>query len=303
MAIPALRKRIVRCWVDLNSTDSLVDVIAGGVPRAYNNASWELQVAFGYGPEQLGQLADVSDLNTLLALIWLSSTDYLSIQADYIDPALTLEEWTARSSVRPGVEKAAHAVFTFTEADFSFELGTADVLNLKLTLHGDTTDEPGEADAWKKSDFQVIDAGLDSEEGTRQAANIIPNGATYDGAGHYTLNGLTVGRGYRWTQGGNDTSVTNGAETVNTSNAVFFAQAVSVTLNGAAGQPVTAVVWYPATMTADEMVAFLQAYGGTVFNFLWLKASNTADYYKVNIAVVNGVPMLSVDENSGTPTP
>lgn len=258
MAIPALTKRIVRCWVDVNSTDSFTDVIAGGTPRAYNDASWELQVVFGYGPEKSGVLADVSLLSSLLALIWKSTSQYLSIAAAYIDRNLTLAEWNARVSARGGFEKAAHAVFVFTAAEFSFAMSGADALDLKLTLHGDTSDEPSIADAWKVSDFKVLNAGLATVGGSTQAANLIPGGAVYDGSGLYVLSGLTVSRGYRWTDGGShDTSVTNGTETVTVSNSVFWAQGTSVTLNGTPGATVTAVVWYPATFTADELAAFV----------------------------------------------
>ena len=58
------------------------------------------------------------------------------------------------------------------------------------------------------------------------------------------LAGLAVGKALRWTKGANDTSVTNGGDTINTSGQDFFTQGVSITLNGArSGQAVTAIIF------------------------------------------------------------
>jgi hypothetical protein len=165
-------------------------------------------------------------------------------------------------SVRGGAERACHAVFTFTEADVAFNLGNSDELTFKLTLHGDTSDETGEADAFARSQLRVIDAGIDAEQGTRAAGNLITGSPSYDGSGHYLLTGLTAGRMYRWTDGGaHDTSVTNGSQTVTVTDSVFVAQGTTVTLNGTAGTTVTAVVWYGITPTGDEIAAYISGLG------------------------------------------
>lgn len=303
MPIPARLKRTIRLWINIDAAESVEEVIAGTLV-AFNRAGLEVQVAFGHGPQSAGQLADVSQFNSLLLKIWTTAAEYLDVEADYVDSALTLEEWNARTSVRSTREKAAHAIFTITSDEFSFELGTSDALALKVTIHGDTTDEAGDDDAWTRTNLIVLNSGLAATAGTRAASNLIPGGAVYDGSGEYTLTGLTVGRGYRWTDGGaNDTNVVNTAETITTSNAVFWAQATSVVLHGTIGAAVTAVVWYPATFTADELAAYLQSYGGSTFEFLWLKSKDSSLYYKVRVAENNGVATLNVDETSGTATP
>lgn len=92
--------------------------------------------------------------------------------------------------------------------------------------------------------------------------SLVPNGATYNSSGNYTLSGLTSGVTYQWTSGANDTSVTAGS-TLNTSGATFAASSSSVTLTGTANASVTASV-APFGITALGLPTGVTITAGTI---------------------------------------
>lgn len=94
--------------------------------------------------------------------------------------------------------------------------------------------------------------------------SLVPQGATYNSSGSYTLTGLTSGVTYQWTQGANDTSITENSSTLSTSGATFTAPSGgSITLTGTANAAVTASV-APFGITALGLPSGVTITAGTV---------------------------------------
>ena len=204
-------------------------------------------------------IADVSTISTITAEIQAVERTGApfarkSLGSSDLDNAVTQETWDDGS--------AQHFSIAFTPLDTELE-GTVVGKEYYLVLYA--TLATGEAVTLAQTRFFVIRDNV-PDDGTQpvQAGNLIPGGATYDGSGHYTLSGLTAGKALRWLKGSHDTSLTNGASTVSTSGQNFFAAGTSVTLNGTAGQTVTAAVWNAVWMTADEVQAYVASLSGTI---------------------------------------
>ena len=263
----AYKKRVLRIAVDLTSyTPGLVDIATQSSMTLKNNVGCEVRVAFFVGnPLNNGALADVSQFTSLKLQIAASQNVGATVYQDKafmatpgIDSALTLDEWNNGVSIRSGFERACHAVFSFEGSELSLLSSGQGTGSFYATLHGSTADDAGDADNFGAGTITVQADALPASAGALQGSNTVPGAAAYDGSGHYSL-ATTIGQGYRWTKGANDTSVTNGVQTVTVDGSVFFSNANPVTLNGTAGQPVTAVVWNAPTMTADEVASYVGA--------------------------------------------
>jgi hypothetical protein len=254
-------KIVVRCAVDVTSRDPFKDVFTGSVPKVWYGVGVEFQLAFFKGTGPSAALLDISDFNLVKALITSASTSNTALVdqlATTLDTGLTLDEWNSGVSARTGFERAAHAIIDFEGSQLQFDLAGGASKDFWLTIHGATTDDLADPDCFGCTTFTILADSLPPVVGPLAGANLIPQNAVYDGSSHYTL-ATAVGQGLRWTKGANDTSVTNTGETVNTNNAVFWAQAATIVLNGTAGQPVTAFIWYPPALTADEVLALFNS--------------------------------------------
>ena len=130
--------------------------------------------------------------------------------------------------------------------------GTKYYLVLYATLN------TGESVTLAQTELEIVrDNVPDNDVLPVQAGNLVGEGAVYDGGGHYAITGLAAGKALRWSKGANDTSVTNGGDTINVSGQNFFTHGATITLNGTAGEPVTAVVWNAPFFTADEVAALM----------------------------------------------
>lgn len=160
------------------------------------------------------------------------------------DSGCTAEEWEARTSQHLYVDfSAAETLLDLddeTSADFWIVVSVAPLADPAqlvtfgggtLTVHEDAT--PGSA------------------SGAIQPGTVIPNGATYNGSGAYTL-AVTAGRVYQWEPGANDTNLVNGSITLTASGATT-ALGSSVVLNGTPSAAITATVRVGGFYTADDI--------------------------------------------------
>lgn len=118
--------------------------------------------------------------------------------------------------------------------------------------------------------------------------NFVPGGATYDGAGHYTLT-IPKNLRYTWTKGAHDTNIT-GTTTITSTGIVQDAGSGSMLLTGTAGQSVTATVVFAAVpyVSGDTSLTFAQR----VASFI------NANYGSLNPAYAASVVAVSSPSNS-----
>jgi len=160
------------------------------------------------------------------------------------DSGCTADEWTDRTSAHAYVDfSAAETLLDLdgeTSADFWIVVSVAPLADTAqrvtfgggtLTVHEDAT--PGSA------------------SGAIQPGTVIPNGATYNGSGAYTL-AVTAGRVYQWEPGANDTNLVNGTITLTASGATT-ALGSSVVLHGTPSAAITATVRVGGFYTADDV--------------------------------------------------
>ena len=237
-----------------------------------------------------GELPDVSTISALEAVIL--SADRTAQYGSAITITTPLDGTVDEDNWADGTKQH----FTINLSSTATELAASvDGTEYCLMIYG-TADGKSRALGWTQL-FVVLD-GVPTSAPELSPNNLVPNGATYDGSGHYTLSGLTTGKLYMWTDGGShDTSVTNGTETVTTSNNFFVAQGTSVTLNGTAGQSVTALVRMGANLVS------IPATTGFTFDYIWVKNPDDSKYYKCRPRTVEGTLTWTIDENSGTLTP
>lgn len=166
------------------------------------------------------------------------------------DDACTVEQWDDRTS--------QHATINFSAAETLLDLNGEKSAEFWMVVSAAPTASPDEPVTFGACTLTVYeDATPGEQSGAIQPGSIIPNGATYDGSGHYTVN-VTAGRVYRWEKGANDTNCTNGT-VVLTSNGVTTALGSTFTLNGSANQAVTATLSVGGFFTADECLALFVA--------------------------------------------
>jgi len=280
----AFKKRVIRCWVDITSTNPFNDLNTNAQPSTWNAVGFQIQVAFGIGPQNNGQLADISNVTAFLAKIWTGTTTYIDATQTALLTTLTYANWVTGNATND--PSACHAYFDFVGASVTLAVPAGGSLSFKLTLHGATTDAPTDPDCFGVSNISFFDAGL-AATGPVQASNIVPLAAAYDGSGNYTLT-VTTGVVYIWTQGSHDTSVTNAAQTI-TDGSVWIAAGASVILNGTPGATITAAVWYPVPLTVSAFQALFQANigsGGANVNYSGTESpegvhiGNIGDTYK-----------------------
>jgi len=240
----AFKKKVIRCWVDITSNGGFTDRNTNAQPATWNGVGFQLQVAFGIGPESQGQLLDISLVVAFLAKVWLTTTTYLDTTNTTINTALTYAGWQGGNAANDPTQ--CHAYFDFEGSAATLSVPAGGASTFQFTIHGTTSDDPTDPDCFGKALITFTDAGI-ATNGPVQASNIVPLAVSYDGSGHYTL-AVTQGAAYVWTQGAHDTSVTNASQTI-TDGSVWVASGTTVVLNGSVGQTVTAAVWYPTPLT------------------------------------------------------
>lgn len=243
-------KRILRVVVDLDEPESFFTTQTGRNPSMFAGTGVQFDFLFKRGDT----IIDVSNLYSLT----------ITVLADTFTGAAFMQATTASfdntvdaAAWADGTKQHASIVFTDDETDLPIDPG-AIVKNYGLTLSGFTTDDTADRDTFGRGIMLVLRDGVPPEAGPVQAGNLIPSGAEYDGSGEYELE-VVADTYYKWTQGDNDTSVTNGTETVSATNANFLTQGATVILNGTPGEAVTAAVRKSPYLTADEVWAIITA--------------------------------------------
>jgi hypothetical protein len=244
---------VIRCRINRrNVVKSFKDIFTNADPAFWNSTNLEFQFAFFDGEDSDAELMDIS-LSESITLEVKSITNKLgaafmtqTVAAADLNPDLTLEEWQTGAVSED--QKNCHVSFFFPSNETQLPLAGLDKKTFWLSVTGVSTG----LNTFGCSTLTAIEDGRDPDSiAPVQAGNIVPEGATYDGAGAYEL-AVTEARTYGWTKGANDTSITNGTETVLTTGDIFIAQGESITLNGTAGQLVTAVIRIGFFLTTDQ---------------------------------------------------
>ena len=291
------KKIIVRCEIDVTSRAPFRDLFTAVAPQIWFGVGVEFQLAFFLGSGATAKLLDISDFATVRALITSgqnSTAPLANKPALVLDTGLTIEEWTAGGSDRPGFERAAQAVISFEGSELNFDLAGAPQKNFWLTIHGTTSDDPTDPDCFGCSTLTVLADALPATAGAVQAGNLVPAGATYNGAGNYILNGVAANTVYKWTRNAADVSVINGTQTLNATG-VLTAQGASITLTGTPDAAVTATVWPNPTLGVEEMDArYVRWDNPLVFaDGLPLVCAQDGLCYKLRAVKADGVVTLS----------
>lgn len=241
-----------RVKLELEATNpfSLVDKLTGlpvVIPRGVD-LQFELLRLFA------GALVDISNYNSITIEVqaFRSTTAANLMTKTLAFGSFTLEpdlvDWQA------DVEGAAsqHAIISFTNQESNLDLDEQPTKDFWLVIYALTKDSPTRRITLGCSLITFAEDGspLDAE-GPVQGNNLIPGGATYDGAGLYTLTGLTAGKVYSVTKGVNDTSYDNGGGPITVDgNAV--AAGTSFDLIGTPSALVTFIIRKADYLTQDE---------------------------------------------------
>ncbi len=243
-------KQIIRCAIDVTTRDPFSDVFTGKNPSFWNSTDVEFQFAFFKGSGATAELLDVSNFQTVSIKV----KDYATrtgapfmnatVEAEDINTALTIEEWTA------GTAQHVAITFPYYETDLPIPDGATSE-NFWIVVHGTTSDIPVGKDTFGASTLKVEEDGIqDDDSAPVQAGNLIPEGATYNGSGHYAVT-LTAGRTYFFTKGANEYAFENGLEIIWESR-TFIGAGSSTGLGGVPNALVTAVLRIDQFLSSDQ---------------------------------------------------
>ena len=167
-----------------------------------------------------------------------------TVVADDMTFNVSLEDWQSAA--------AQQAVFQFDHNETNFDLGgeSSKVFYLVCSIRT----QSGEWIVAGYATVRVYESGTPKDaDYPVQGGNVVPLGATYDGSGNYSLT-VTLAKAYNIAFGANESTVTNGNETL-TGSGLFTAQANPIVLHGTPNAIVTAVVRGEIYLTADQMDA------------------------------------------------
>jgi hypothetical protein len=243
-------KERIRILFDVERTTTQEDDITGGSPEMWRNNDVQFEFAFQFD----GEFVDASVYTQIKLLVkdnlnrrgptLMSKT----VGVESITPVLSAEEWTAKTK--------QHCVINFTAAETRLDLQGKPSRQFFLSVIALTN--TGARLTLGSAILTLNDDG-ESDDGVSPAigSSIIPQGATYDGAGNYVLSTLTPNVAYRWDKNANDTKLVNGTEQVLASGN-FFTQTNQVTLVGTPNALITATLRNSVTLTLEELDARFQ---------------------------------------------
>jgi hypothetical protein len=289
-----ITQTVIRCAVFINSKDNFTEVFTGATPQAWKSTDIVFQLAFFKGTKKSPVLVTAEELADL-AKISLEVFPATRTGAAYMNNFVLLEDFDTTldaTTWADGSKQHVSIPFTFAENNLPIPDGATEA-DFWLVVSGVSNTVPIQYPTLGATQFkQIRDAVLDETDAPVQAGNIIPEGATYDGAGHYIL-ATTTDRTYSYAQGANDTSITNGAQTVD-ADGLFTALGVSVTLNGTAGQLVTAVIRPDVFITADQADARYFNKNG-LESRIPIQADDGSTCY-IRVRIIDGVRTLSIED-------
>ncbi len=245
-------KRRVRIKLDVSNPDTtMIDVLTGASPKLWRGRDVRFEIGVFYGEDVI----DVSAWE-LFSLSIKPVTDrggaaLASKSTSDINAALTADDWEDQTS--------QHFVIEFTADEMLLDMDGNDDKQFWAVIPG--TSVEGASETFGCGAMTLVDDGTTG--GTSNpplGASRIPQGAVYDGSGEYDL-AVVANKDHRVAFGDNDTSVTNGTETV-TDAGLFITQGTSITFNGTPSSLVTATIRYPAYFTADETRSLIGGLSG-----------------------------------------
>lgn len=242
-------KTTLRCEVDLDEIVQSFKTIKSKTLACWAGAGARFQFLLKRGDTIL----DVSNFTSITMTILASTRTGAAFVTKTVASG-SLDNTVNSGTWQDGTKQ--HVQFDLTGAEMALPV-TGTFTTYFLVISGFTADAPTDPDTLAWAEINVHQDGVPTSSSYVQAGNIVAGGATYDGSGHYVL-AVTASRYYKWVDGGaNDTSVTNGAQTVTVDGTNFLTQGATITLNGTAGQPVTATIYPSPIITADEISALV----------------------------------------------
>lgn len=240
----------IRLLFDVEDLNPAVDQFANSEsPQMWRGNDVQFELGFQYDSEIL----NMANYQTIKLIVKDSANRRglklmeKSISVADITPIFTQEQWDDKSQ--------QHCTIAFTAAETKLDLKGDDARDFWLIIIGVTN--TGKRLTLGNTIVTINDDGDDSSDVTPPlGSSIIPPGATYDGSGHYAL-AVTQNKWYGYVKGTNDTSVTNGNQTL-AADGNFAAQTTAITLNGTPSALVTASIRYPVFLTMDESDARFQ---------------------------------------------
>jgi len=238
----------IRIPVNFRSRDAITDLLSGKSPEQWVGTDVRFEVGF---MDASALAEDISNLASVTLEVFASTRTGLPYMAATLSAAelldtLTQEQWDG------GAPEHAHAVFEFTQEETALPMGADLRKEFWLVVSCLTNNGTAKRYTLGAGPIDFLQDGTPSDQvGPLQGGNIIPGGAEYDGAGEYTLAGLTVNKVYKWSPGANDDDITSGAQTLD-AEGNFTSQAVTALLTGTPSTPVTAVVRSLVYLNAEE---------------------------------------------------
>ena len=259
MSVVFPRERI-RLQLDTESHKAALDQITQQPPKAWRGNSMQFEMGFFFNDQLLSMTNIASVTMTVKDNADRNGPKLMEkvIDASGLNQILVDTNWTS------GTDQ--HVVIDFTKDETLLDMGGANTKQFWVAFVALTTDSPVRRFTLGSTILTLEDDGTNSTAASLPplGSSQIPLGAIYTGGGTYAL-AVTAGRVYQWTKGANETSLTNGSETL-TASGSFTAQGTSITLTGTASATVTAVIRWPLWLTADEADARYLGQGLKVIN-------------------------------------
>lgn len=239
----------IGCWVgaDPSAGEAPKNKYTNKTPAVWRGNDLRIEIAL-LDPSGVSVITDVSFIASVLVMVSASQTDSTKqidrvISADGINQGLTQQEWDANTN--------QHLVCEFNNEETKLNLGGQASKDFWLTVAITTTHTPAKKFTVYAGLCKWVEDGTPANEGNVVGGNYIPDNATYDVGGAYSLSGLTAGRTYLWTKGSNDTNLVNGGDTL-TVNGIFNSLDGTAVLHGTPGTAVTCTVRSGVYPTIDE---------------------------------------------------
>lgn len=244
--MPQYQSERVRLLFRMNSVADSRDEMTGAGVDLWRQTDWRFECGFSFNDA----MVDASIYESAkIEIMPLTDRDgaalaEVTVAAVDITGTVALADWQAGT--------AEHCVFEIPHTETNFDLGDEDSVSYFLVCSLRTT-----SGKWIVAGYSTVtvhNPGTPKDvDYPVQGGNLIGVGAVYDGSGEYEVS-VTMGKAYRIAFGANETSVTNGAETL-TAGGVFDAQGGTITLSGTPLALVTAVLRGDIYLSADELDA------------------------------------------------
>ncbi|HUS37375.1 MAG TPA: hypothetical protein VM680_18655 [Verrucomicrobiae bacterium] len=228
------------------------DLVTGESPRAWRGTDFQFELAFAFQ----GALVTPSNFDSI--------TITVKDAKDRRGPKL-MEKIMSAADINTDLEEAQwtagthqHVTVPFTAAETALDLGNADEKEFFLSVIGITA--AGRRVPLGTAKFTLEDDGTSGSDITPPlGSSIVPLGQAYSGAGSYILT-TEAGKTYYWIKGANDTSISNGTQTL-TASGYISSIGTTLTMVGTASALISALVRWPGILIAEETYALVAGLG------------------------------------------